>query len=78
MMQAGLVGAATAAGYASEASSYSVTPNTLLYGLGNALSSLEEAAEALDGAMQAVSENLASFTSIELEELTEAGRIFSS
>lgn len=78
MMQAGIVDAATAAGYASEASSYSVTANSLLDGLSDALSSLEGAAEALDGAMQAVNENLASFTSIELEELTEAGRIFSS
>ncbi|POS71208.1 hypothetical protein DHEL01_v210396 [Diaporthe helianthi] len=78
MMQAGIVDAATAAGYASEASSHSVTAGSLLDGLSNTLSSLEGAAEALDGAMQAVNENLASFTSIELEELTEAGRIFAS
>ncbi|KAH8771872.1 hypothetical protein F5883DRAFT_642539 [Diaporthe sp. PMI_573] len=78
MMQAGISDAATAAGYASDASSYSVTASSLMDGIRNALSNLEGAAEALDGAMQAVNENLASFSSIELEELTEAGRVFSS
>lgn len=78
MMQAGIVHAATAVGYASDASSYSVTVSSLLDGMSTALSSLERAAEALDGAMQAVNDHLSSFTSVELEELTEAGRLFSS
>lgn len=78
MMQAGIVDAATAAGCASDASGYGVTASSLLDGTSNALSSLEGVAEALDGAMQAVNQNLASFSSIELEELTAAGRVFSS
>lgn len=78
IMQAGIVDAATTVGYASDASSYSVTVGSLLDGMSSALSSLERAAEALDGAMQAVNDNLSSFTAVELEELTEAGRVFSS
>lgn len=78
MMQAGIADAATAAGYISEASSYSVSATSLMDGISSALSSLEGATEALDGAMQAVNEGLESFTSIEMTELTEAGRMFSA
>lgn len=78
MMQAGIADAATAAGYALEASGYSVTVTSLMDGLSSTLSSLEGAAEALDGAMQAINEGLESLTSVEMAELTEAGRIFSA
>ncbi|KAK7706363.1 hypothetical protein SLS64_007703 [Diaporthe eres] len=78
MMQAGIADAATAAGYASEASSYSVAASALMEGMSSTLSSLEAAAEALDGAMQAINEGLGSLTSIEMAELTEAGRVFSA
>lgn len=78
MMQAGITDAATAAGYVSEASSYSVTASSLMDAMSSALSSLEDTAEALDDAMQAINEGLESLTSIELAELTEAGRIFSA
>ncbi|KAJ0116126.1 hypothetical protein J7T55_005072 [Diaporthe amygdali] len=78
IMQAGIADAAAAAGYASEAGSYGVSASSLIDGMSSALSSLEGAAEELDGAMQAINEDLASFTSIELDELTAAGRVFSS
>ncbi|KAL1858234.1 hypothetical protein Daus18300_009980 [Diaporthe australafricana] len=78
IMQAGIADAAAAAGYASEASSYSIGASSLIDGMSSTLGSLEGAAEALDGAMQAVNENLASFTSIELQELSAAGTTFSS
>lgn len=78
IMQAGIADAAAAAGYASEAGSYGVSAGSLIDGMSSTLSSLEGAAEELDGAMQAINENSASFTSIELEELTAAGRVFSS
>lgn len=78
MMQAGIADAATAAGYASEASSYSVAASALMDGMSSTLSSLEAAAEAVDAAMQAINEGLGSLTSIEMAELTEAGRVFSA
>lgn len=78
MMQAGIADAATAAGYASEAGVYSVSASSLMDVISSALSSLEGATEALDGAMQAINEGLESFTSIEMAELTEAGRTFSA
>lgn len=78
IMQAGIADAATAAGYTSEASRYGVPSTSLIRGMSSALSSLEGAAEALDGAMQSINEGLGSFTSIEMAELTEAGRIFSA
>lgn len=78
IMQAGIADAATTAGYTSEASRYSVPSNSLIQGMSSALSGLEDAAEALDGAMQSINEGLESFTSIEMAELTEAGRIFSA
>lgn len=78
MMQAGIADATTAAGYASEASTYSVTAISLMDGMSSTLSSLDGAAEALDGAMQAINKGLESLTTIEMAELTEAGRIFSA
>lgn len=78
MMQAGIADAATAAGYTYEASSYSVTSTSLIDGMISAISSLESATEALDSAMQAINEGLEHFNSVEMAELTEAGRIFSA
>lgn len=78
MMQAGIADAGTAAGYTSEASSYSFTWTSLIDGMISAISNLEGASEALDGAMQVFNEGLESFTSIEMAELTKAGRIFSA